>query len=161
MKVLVVYYSKTGNTKMISNEISERLNADVEEIVDIKDRKGYLNLLKSIKETISEKESGIHDLKYNPENYDLVIIGTPVWASRIAPPIITFLKDNRTRFNNVAFFYTQTGSSKNLAFEQMQKFSEAFPVATLSIFGKDIEKGFHIPKIEKFISSLDIKTKIS
>lgn len=161
MKVLVVYYSKTGNTKMISNEISKRLNADVEEVVDVKDRKGYLNLLKSITETISEKESKIHDLKYDPEDYDLVIIGTPVWASRIAPPIITFLKNNRTRFNNVAFFYTQTGASKNLAFEQMEKFSEAFPINTLSIFSKDIDKGFHIAKIEKFISNLNINTKIS
>lgn len=161
MKVLVVYYSKTGNTKMISNEISKRLNADVEEVIDINDRQGYLNLLKSIKEAISEKESKIHDLKYDPENYDLVIIGTPVWASRIASPIITFLKRNRTHLNNVAFFYTQTGSSKNLVFEQMEKFSEAFPLATLSIFGKDIEKGFHIAKIEKFISSLNIKIKVS
>ena len=33
MKTLLVYYSKSGNTRMIANAISESIECDIEEIV--------------------------------------------------------------------------------------------------------------------------------
>ena len=38
MNTLVVYYSRTGNTKAIGEAIAEALNADIDEIIDLKKR---------------------------------------------------------------------------------------------------------------------------
>lgn len=38
-KVLVVYYSRTGNTERAVLELAEQLNADIEKIIDCKNRK--------------------------------------------------------------------------------------------------------------------------
>jgi flavodoxin len=44
MKSLVVYYSRSGNTRFVAEQISEEIGADIEEIIDIKKRKGLLGL---------------------------------------------------------------------------------------------------------------------
>ena len=33
MKVLVIYYSRTGNTKFVAEKIAQELEADIEEII--------------------------------------------------------------------------------------------------------------------------------
>ena len=45
MKKLVVYYSRTGNTKVVAEKIANQLNADISEIIDRKNRKGRLVFL--------------------------------------------------------------------------------------------------------------------
>ena len=45
MKVLVVYYSRTGNTKFVAEAIAQSLEADIEEIKDGKNRMGVFGFL--------------------------------------------------------------------------------------------------------------------
>jgi flavodoxin len=45
MKILIVYYSRTGRTKKIAEKIQYRLNADIDEISDTKNRAGILGWL--------------------------------------------------------------------------------------------------------------------
>lgn len=81
MKVLVVYYSQTGNTKLVAEAIAESLNADIEEISDEKDRAGVFGFLRSGYEAIFKKLTETQQpIKHKPEEYDLTIIGSPVWA---------------------------------------------------------------------------------
>ncbi len=40
-KILVAYYSKTGNTKRAAEDIAKSLGADLEEIKDKRNRKGF------------------------------------------------------------------------------------------------------------------------
>jgi len=42
MKTLVAYYSRTGNTKKVAVEIAKNLKADIDEIIDKKDRSGMI-----------------------------------------------------------------------------------------------------------------------
>ena len=55
MKNLVVYYSRTGRTKKIAKEIQERLNADIEEIHDVKNREGILGWLSAGRDAGTKK----------------------------------------------------------------------------------------------------------
>jgi hypothetical protein len=51
MKALVVYYSRTGNTEKVALELANELNADIERIIDTKDRSGAIGYLVAGKET--------------------------------------------------------------------------------------------------------------
>ncbi len=92
VKILVVYYSLTGNTKFIAEQISNELNADIEEVKPKKN----LNPESSSKflwggmQASMKKKPKLEDLTYNPSDYDLTIIGTPVWAWTITPPIRSY-----------------------------------------------------------------------
>jgi len=93
METLVVYYSRTGNTQFVAEKIAENLGVETCEVMDKKNRKGKLNFLKSGYESIREKLTEI-EVNKKIDDYDFVIIGSPVWAGKIPPAIRTFLLKN-------------------------------------------------------------------
>jgi flavodoxin len=64
----------------------------------------------------------------NIDDYDLVIIGSPVWAGKIAPAIRTFLVSNNLSEKQVAFFLSIGGDKPEKTFENIRKTLELEPV---------------------------------
>ena len=109
MKSLIVYYSRTGNTRFVAETVAAEIGADVEEVVDLKKRSGPIGYLSGGSEARRGKETQIAPTKKSPAQYDLIIVGTPVWASRPSPAILTYLKKNDLSGKKVAVFFTQGG----------------------------------------------------
>lgn len=86
MKVLVAFYSRTGNTKFVAKKLAEQLDADLCEVKDKKNRKGRLTFLTGGYAAKMEKLTDIEVIKLI-EDYDVVIVGSLVWAAKIAPTI--------------------------------------------------------------------------
>ena len=80
MKSLVVYYSRTGKTKFVAETIAAELGSDIEEIVDLKNREGKIGWMSATQNASRGKETQIAPTKKAPNDYDLLIIGTLVWA---------------------------------------------------------------------------------
>lgn len=118
MKTLVVYYSRTGQTKFVAEKIATKLKADLEEIVDLKNKKGWLGFLKAGYEATAKKETKIGDMRNTPSNYDLIVVGTPVWNSRPASAIRTYLKRNDLSEKKVAVFCTKDSEGLEKAIER-------------------------------------------
>ena len=89
MKTLVVYYSRSNITKKIAEEIQKELNGDIEEIKPLKSYEGKTGYAKAGYESVRRKTPEIEAVKHNPADYDLAVIGTPVWASTMASPVYT------------------------------------------------------------------------
>jgi flavodoxin len=148
MKILVVYYSRTGNTKKAALQISRELRAQTDEIIDLKDRK-----MKIVGWLVSGRDASKGSLteikcKKDPSKFDLVIVGTPIWAWTLTPAIRTYLAIKK--FKKVAFFCTCGGDSGK-AFVEMQRLSKK-PVATLVLSEKDL-KGSRV-KVKEFCKRL-------
>ena len=109
MKSLVVYYTRTGNARFVAETIAAEIGADVEEVIDLKKRTGALGYLSGGSDARRGKETEISPTKKSPAEYDLVIVGTPVWAGRPAPAILTYLKKHDFADKKVAVFFTQGG----------------------------------------------------
>lgn len=105
MKILVVFYSKTGKTRQIGNEIAKLLKADVDEIVDLKNRKGIIGWIKSGRDEMKGYQTTIENQK-DPNQYDLVIIGTPVWAWGSTPAARAYVIKFKDKLKKVAMFST-------------------------------------------------------
>lgn len=110
-KILVVYYSRSGNTKKVSEDIAKRLGADVEEIIDKKDRSGAGGYFIAGKDAMMGNLAEIQPLKKDPAQYDLVVIGTPIWSWDMTPAVRTYITEKKNSFKEVAFF-TLSGSTK-------------------------------------------------
>lgn len=105
MKILVVYYSKTGNTRKIAQELSVKLKADIDEIKEARKR-GFLGTwLKGTRQAMKEKSSQVTFSK-NPGDYDLVVLGGPIWAWNLIPPLRGYLEQNKDKIKKLAFFVT-------------------------------------------------------
>jgi len=150
VKTLVVYYSRTGNTKKVGQEIARQLKADEEEIFDVKDRRGPLGFLRSGREAKNKVLAEIRPTKKDPSKYDLVLIGTPIWAANMSSPVRTYLSQNK--FKRVAFFLTG-GGVPGKTFEDMEILAGK-PVATLAITSKEVAQNTYSGKVKEFVASL-------
>lgn len=117
MKSLVVYYSRTGNARFVAETIAAEIGADLEEVVDLKKRSGTLGFLNGGLDARRSKKTEISPTTKSPADYDLIIVGTPVWAGRPSPAIATYLKKNELSGKKVALFFTQ-GGKKPAAIDQ-------------------------------------------
>lgn len=59
MKTLVVFYSRTGNTKKMAKILAKELHADIDEIVDLKNRKGILGYIFSGRDAMKQLKTKI------------------------------------------------------------------------------------------------------
>lgn len=107
-KMLVLYYSQTGNTKSVAQEIATQLEADIEEIVVVQPYD--TNFDATIERCKQESEQGIlpaiQPLKKDIAQYDVIFIGYPVWFGTFAPPITSFLKENDLSGKKIVPFCT-------------------------------------------------------
>ena len=151
MKVLVAYYSRTNVTKKVGDEIAKSLNADVEEIISKVKYDGKIGYARAGKDAMGEKIIDLGDLKYNPSDYDLVYLGVPVWVGKAANPIISYIKHNEGKFNDVKFFATAGSSDFDKTFKQMQDYVGKAPQKTLGLTTKEVKKGEFEEKLSSFI----------
>jgi flavodoxin len=105
MKTLVVYYTRTGNSKFAAETIAAELGADLEEVVDLKNRQGRLAYMSCGRDAMSGKETEIAPTKRNPSEYDLIVIAQPVWAWSPTPAIRTYVNKNDLSGKKVALFF--------------------------------------------------------
>ncbi len=118
MKYLVVYFSRTGNNKTIGNAIAKALSADIDEIFDKKKRKGFINWLRAGRDSIGEKLTEI-EFEKDPQDYDAIIIGFPIWAGRIIPPLRTYMNSIDLKGKRVAFFICSQSEGYKKVFPQL------------------------------------------
>jgi flavodoxin len=161
MNTLVIFYSRTGTTKKVAESISKQLKADIEEIVDIKDRKGPMGYLFAGRDAVRKRLTKIQKIKKDPKEYDLVVIGTPIWAWSVSVPIRTYLSENGVNLKKVAFFCTMGGSGSENAFQQMQKICNKKPIALLELKTSEVWKNQANVKIKSFVLKLEKLKKIN
>ena len=117
LKSLVVYYSRDGNTRFIAETIAAEIGSDIEEVVDLKKRSGILGYLSGGRAAMQGKETEISPTLKSPVGYELILVGSPIWAGRPAPAITTYLKKNDLSDKRVAIFFSQ-GGKKITGFKQ-------------------------------------------
>jgi len=154
MKILVVFYSRSGRTKKVSEAISDILKCDKEEIFDTKNRKGIPGFLSAGTDANLRRLTEIKEIKRNPSLYDLVIIGTPVWSANISTPVRTYISLHKEDFKKVAFFCTRLGSDAEKVFMDMENLCQKKPIALLELTSKEIKRNIYTKKIEEFVKKI-------
>ena len=156
MKTLIAYYSRTNITANVAKSLQKEFNADIEEIKDTKNRSGIFGYIISCFDAIRRVPAEIKPLKKDPSEYDTVIVGTPVWASTMASPVLTYLTENKEKFNGVAFFCTCGSGGFEKTFAHMKEIIAKEPLETLYLTKKDI--GSYDEKLNSY--SNKVKSKL-
>ena len=156
-KALVVYFSRTGFTKKIAAEITARLGADLDAIEDVRSRAGILGYLRSAREAFQKIAIEIKPGARNPVDYDLVILGTPVWAGHMSSPMRAYLRAHEGQLKRVAVFCTQGGSGADKVFEEIAGVCARTPVATLALNDGEIKRHRYDEKLARFLEPLALQ----
>ena len=153
-RVLVVYFSRTGYTRKIAADIAAACGADIERIQEPRDRSGIWGYLRSGREAWKKRLVDIRPVTKHPPDYDLIVLGTPVWASNICSPVRSYIAAHGHHFKKVAFFCTQGGSGAEKVLNDMAELCGQTPVATLVLTDTEIKHGQHADKLNQFLRSL-------
>ena len=153
-KTLVVYYSRTGNTRKVAEAIGAGLGADAEEIIDTKNRRGPIGSVCAGKDAVLKRPTAIEEPRKAPASYSLVVVGTPVWAGTMCSAIRTYLARQKDRLPKVAFFLTTMRSGAERTFAQMTELAGRTPVATLEVRAGDVKAGRYAEAVESFVKRL-------
>jgi len=106
----------SGKTKTVAKVIAESLNATLVEITETKPRKpGVLVYLTGGFAAVANKGSRIDPVDVDVKEYERVFIGSPVWASRPAPAINSYIHKTDFEGRTVIPFVTLGGKSPEAA----------------------------------------------
>ena len=107
-KVLVVYYSLSGNTRNIAENIKNKTNADIYEIRTAEKIKANPKFYLTVKKQLREgKYPEIFDDLPDMSKYDIIFVGSPVWWYTVSTPVLSFLKKADFHGAKIVPFSTQ------------------------------------------------------
>ena len=111
MKTAVIFYSYDGNCTFTARQIGKLLNADIVQVetVDNKKRRGLFKILWGGMQVVLNKLPALKPLNFDAAPYDLLILGSPVWASSPAPAIKAFLSQTKISGKKIALFMSHAG----------------------------------------------------
>jgi flavodoxin len=111
MKTLVVYFSYSGNCALVADVIKGSLNADALELklTDERERKGLAKYVWGGKQVFSHARPPLKPYRADWEQYDLIVIGSPVWAGTFAPALATFFDETKIAGKKIALFCCHKG----------------------------------------------------
>jgi flavodoxin len=138
LKILVVYYSYEGNTRFVAEHIAEFFHADVQELkpkIDMHSR-SFMKYVWGGKMVLMREKPDLEPLRFNPGDYEVIFIGTPVWAWTFTPALNSFLAGNPLQGKRIVLFYCHGGGPRGMS----EKFKARLPGNT--IIG---ERGFQDP----------------
>ena len=120
--ILCVYYSRTGHTEKLVREIAEELGCETVKLEDGVKRGGFGGWMLSGLQAVSRKVPQVKkpETALALKDYDLVIIGSPVWAGRCSAPVRSFLLQYGEELKKVAYVITRKSNVRyEEVFEQM------------------------------------------
>jgi flavodoxin len=129
-KMLVLYYSETGTTKTVAEELQKQLNADIESIEAVEPYSG--NFQETIQRGQREMQSGewpaIKPIQKKIADYDIIFLGYPIWFGTYANPIVTLIKENDFAGKTIVPFCSFGSGGLNTSTDALKK---ALPKATI------------------------------
>ena len=134
--VLCVYYSRTGTTKKMMEEVARELDAELVELRDGVERGGLIGWLRCGRDAMRRTTDPL--LPFETEKglgkYRLVILGSPVWAGRCSSVVRGFLKQHGKKLPAAAYLLTRGSEEKSEdVFEQMDYYAPCGHVAAVSL----------------------------
>ena len=104
------------------------------------------------REATFSKPGEILPLQKNPTDYDLVIIGTPVWAFNVATAIRTLAIQHKDKIKKYAFFCTEGGEGGKRAARKMEEIFGEPAIASLELLTKEVLYGNYQDKLTAFVN---------
>ena len=124
MNTIIVYYSMSGNTEQTAEAIAARLGAATLRLTPetAYPDKGFKKFFWGGKAAVMAEKPALRPYAFDAAAWDQVILGFPVWAGNVAPPLRSFLRDHGAALagKRVAAFACQSGSGAEKAFAKLE-----------------------------------------
>lgn len=153
MKILVAYYSRSGHNQRLAGEIAKALNADIEEIIDLKSREGIVGWIMGGRDSMTRQLTKIKKTTKNPAEYDLTILVSPLWVGTAAPALREYVVENKEKFRKIAVASVSADGRPQAVITDVEELSGQKIVSAFHISDAEFKSGYK-EKFDDFISNI-------
>ena len=156
---LVAYFSASGTTAKVAEQLSEAIGADVHEI---RPKTKYTDSDLNWRDSNSRSSVEMKNKKFRPEiaddkidisQYDTIFVGFPIWWY-VAPTIInTFLEAHDFSKKKIVLFATSGGSGFGKTAEELKV---SIPDGTKLIEGRILNGNYTNKELSDWVDSLKV-----
>lgn len=139
MDSIVIFYSRTGNTKFVAEEIATNLGSDLRPLIDKKDRSGPLGWVFAGFDAVRQNKTQIEEFDFQPGKYKYIFIGCPNWASNLPPALRTFLGTADLTGRKVVLFCTQDNMGAEKVFNSLRLLCQGANIVAEKYFNKVLQ----------------------
>jgi flavodoxin len=141
-KMLVVFFSRGGVTRKVGEAIARSLGCPIEEI------------LPQGRFASNQKVAQIQPPKRDPGQFDLIVVGTPVWGNAPTPPVRAYLKRFEGRLPKLAFFCTFGLFGGKGTMAKLEKLAAKSPVATFAAWRASTRRSSFPARLKEFTDKI-------
>lgn len=122
--ILILFYSRSGNTRTFAKEIQRRTGGELVELAPVEDYPADYNACtaQAKKELAAGVFPDIRPVSANLADYDVIFVGSPNWWSSWSCPVRTFLHQNALEGKTVIPFNTNGGGGWGHMLADLKKF---------------------------------------
>jgi flavodoxin len=137
-RTLIVYYSVSGNTERVARDLAAHLDADLQRVHERTNRRGFWGHLRAAYDSLRERPAVLIHAARQAADYELTIVGTPIWTGKITPAARTYLESIRGRARSIAFFTTSGSTGVDQVVPTMQRLVDLESIASIGFSGSEL-----------------------
>jgi flavodoxin len=154
-KILTVYYSRSGFTRKVAKALENMTGCALEEILEAKRREGLMGYLGAGLDAILDRPAELTAAREKPVDYDIVVIGCPVWASKAPPAVRAYVRAHAGEFKGVALFCTMGGNGGQTVIRELASLCGRAPISSLVLTDAQISDGTFLGMSKQFADALN------
>ena len=151
---LVVFYSYSGTCRRAAQLLASHHGWPLAEIRDARPRAGSMGDLRCVLDSLLQRRPAIRYEGAAPADFDVVVIVSPIWASRMAGPMRSFLAENAGRLRRLAQVTIMNSAGAPNAVEEATRLLQRAPVLTAEFLTREIQDGSGTTRLLAFGESL-------
>jgi flavodoxin len=156
MRACIIYYSATGNTRALAEAAARTTGADLVEVKDLEDYSKVMMYLKGAPRARRGEAARIDPAAIDVGGYDIVAVGTPVWAFKPTPAANAIVAALQNCEGKRAVAFATSGGMPGDTLEVMSahlKERGMKVVGTFHASDKEVKRGEGADALARLISS--------
>ena len=148
---LIVYYSRTGHTSAVAQEMANRMDAVVHRLSDAPDSG---DILSRALDALRGRAGGYAPLPCDVASFTRVVVASPVWFGHVPPAVAGFLRQEGGRARELALIVTRYLFGGRSACRAMERHAGRSAVAYGNISDREVKSGIYPEAVAVFIDAL-------
>ena len=111
-KPIIVYYSRTGKTRIVVNTLKDQLSCEIAEIKSTEDREGFWCVITCVLDSLLDRDDVIEPFNKDLKGYNPIIIASPIWIGKLSSPARTLIQQKQSELKEKEVYVIITYSGK-------------------------------------------------
>jgi hypothetical protein len=152
--ILVVFYSYTGVSRRVAQQLASQRGWPLGEIREREPRWGARGNLRCVLDSLLARRPAIRYEGPDPAHFRTVVIVSPIWAYRLAGPMRSFLVEHVAHLTRVAQVTTMGEAGASNAIAEVARLLGRAPILTAEFTAREIADDTGTTRLLQFADAL-------